>query len=133
MVILDSTILIDCLKGHKEAMKKIKQLEDKHTQLYTTQINVFEIIKGIYAFSHKIDDELLALGILLQKLEILDITYVISCTSGRMAGELLKKGISIHVGDLIIAGTAIANNIPTIVTNDVKDFSRIPGIKVESY
>ena len=133
MVILDSTILIDFLKGRKNAIEKIKELEEKQTLLHTTQINVFELIQGIYANSQRKEDELMALDVVLQKIKILDINYIAAYTAGKLTGELSKKGITIQTGDALIAGTGLAHSIHIIVTKNVKDFSKISGIQVETY
>ncbi len=114
-------------------MEKISELEAKHESLATTQINVFEIIQGIYARNQKTDDELAALEVLLSKLKTLDLTYFSAYHAGKLSGELKRKGLTASAGDLLIAGIAMANKIDTIVTANEKDFSKIPGIKVETY
>ncbi len=133
MVILDSTILIDLLRGEKRAVLKIKELETKRSQFFTTQINVFEVIQVIYANGKRIDEEIIAFETLLNKIKTLDLNYFAGHQAGKIAGEMRKKGFSIATGDLLIAGIGIANNITTIVTRNEKDFSKIPGIKVETY
>ena len=55
MKLLDSTVLIDILKG-KERAKKI--IEDGSPK-YTTQINVYEIIRGLIL--HKISSSKMTL------------------------------------------------------------------------
>jgi tRNA(fMet)-specific endonuclease VapC len=133
MVVLDSTILIDLLKGEPKAMEKIAELEKKKKPFHTTQINVFELVQGIYSYSNKIDQELVGVDALLQKIIVLDVTFIAAHTAGRLSGELKKKGKTIHPGDAMIAGTALANNITTIITANVKDFKPIPNLKVEGY
>lgn len=132
-MILDSTILIDLLRGEKRAASKIRELEAKRTELFTTQVNVFEVVQGIYANGKRIDEEIIAFETLLNKIKILDLNYFAAHQAGKLAGEMRRKGISVATGDLLIAGIGVANNITTIVTLNEKDFSKIPGIKVEGY
>ncbi len=133
MKILDSTILIELLREKKNAMKKISELEAKHEELFTTQINAFEIIQGIYAQNKRVNEELVALEILLSKIKTLDLTYFAAHQAGKLCGELRKKGFTVSTGDALIAGIALANKIDTVVTSNEKDFSKMPGIKVETY
>ncbi|MBI5051539.1 PIN domain-containing protein [Candidatus Micrarchaeota archaeon] len=132
-VILDSTILIDVLNGDEAATAKIRELEAKNDGLFTTQINVFEIIQGVYCYGKGVDEELAAFHLLLEKIKILDLNYLSAYYSGKLAGELKKRGITIPQGDLLIAGIGISNNLNRVVTKNEKDFSKIPGIKVETY
>lgn len=133
MVVLDTTILIDLLKDEKEAVNKFKKLEKENEELLTTQINVFELIQGVYKQKNNVQKRISAIDMLLQKIKILDITFISSFTSGKISGELRKKGLQISPSDVLIAGTAIANNEKTIVTRNTKDFKKIPEIKVETY
>ena len=133
MMILDSTIIIDLLRGEKNAIAKIRELEANGTELFTTQVNVFEIVQGIYGHGKHIDEELTAFEVLLNKIKTLDLTYFAAHQAGKLAGELRRKGTTVATGDLLVAGIALANKIPAIATRNEKDFKKIPGIKVESY
>ena len=46
MILLDTTFLIDFLRGKKNAIDFIKKAEGD--TFYTTEINVFELITGVY-------------------------------------------------------------------------------------
>ena len=133
MVILDTTILIHLLRGDEKAKQKIGMLEQAGVELYSTQINLFEIIQGIYSFAKAPDQEIASLEVLLERLKVLDLTYFGAYHAGRLSGTLKKKGLTVSSSDLLIAGIGLANNISTIVTKNVDDFSKIPGIKVETY
>lgn len=132
-VILDSTILIDLLNGDETASGKINELENRGEEIFTTQINVFEVVQGIYAYGEKVDEELAAFQLLLEKVRCLDLNYLSAYYSGKISGELNGRKIKVPAGDLLIAGIGMANNINTIVTKNEKDFSKIPGAKVERY
>jgi tRNA(fMet)-specific endonuclease VapC len=51
---------------------------------------------------------------------------------GRIRSELEKRGTPIGGDDLLIAAIAIANNA-TLVTNNTREFSRVPGLRWESW
>jgi tRNA(fMet)-specific endonuclease VapC len=51
---------------------------------------------------------------------------------GRIRSELEKKGTPIGGNDLMIAAIALANN-GTLVTNNTREFSRVPGLRWETW
>ena len=51
---------------------------------------------------------------------------------GRIRSELEKRGTPIGGDDLLIAAIAIANNA-TLVTNNTREFSRVPGLRWETW
>lgn len=53
-------------------------------------------------------------------------------TAARIRADLEKKGTPIGPYDLLIAGHALANNL-TVVTNNLGEFQRVTGLKVEAW
>jgi tRNA(fMet)-specific endonuclease VapC len=51
---------------------------------------------------------------------------------GPLRKELEKAGISIGANDLLIAATALAENL-TVVTHNVSEFQRVPGLSWEDW
>ena len=52
--------------------------------------------------------------------------------AGRIRGQHLRIGISFSPSDLMIASTAIAYDL-TLVTHNVSDFQRVPGLHIEDW
>ena len=52
MPVLDTSFLIDIIRGKTEALRKLYEIEADGLSLNTTQINVLELYKGAY-FSEK--------------------------------------------------------------------------------
>jgi tRNA(fMet)-specific endonuclease VapC len=48
MLVLDTTILIDALRGRMTALRMIEEIEESGEIICTTQINVLELYKGAY-------------------------------------------------------------------------------------
>jgi len=101
--------------------------------LFTTEINVFELITGTYLLETKVKENLEKLNAFLSKLVILEVNRNAAVESGKIAAALIKEGNKIEAIDCLIAGTAIANGIKTIVTRNKAHFERINQIKVISY
>ena len=51
---------------------------------------------------------------------------------GQLRGELRRIGHTVNPIDLLIASTAIANNL-ALVTHNVKHFADIPGLRIEDW
>jgi tRNA(fMet)-specific endonuclease VapC len=53
-------------------------------------------------------------------------------TAANIRAELERQGTSIGPYDLLIAGQAVAGGL-TLVTNNVREFQRVRGVKLESW
>ncbi len=132
MRLLDTTFLIDLLRGEQDALAKAKLIEK--FRLFTTELNFFEIVVGIY--SQKKGDygaHLLKAEKLFSRLEILPFGHRSAIKAGQIAGELIRKGVQIDSHDCIMAGIALSNNCNIIVTRNKEHFERIKNIKVDCY
>ncbi len=72
-ICLDTSVLIDNLRGKKQTVEFIKRLEEAGTTLSTTTINSFELYYGAYR-SRRREKNLTATRTLLTRLVILDLT-----------------------------------------------------------
>ena len=63
---------------------------------------------------------------------IIDFSAEDTETYGMIRAYLENKGIPIGPFDTQIAAQALARNL-TVVTNNIREFSRIPGLKVEDW
>lgn len=73
-----------------------------------------------------------ALMLFLSSISIVDYDYRASDEYGIIRSTLEKQGNTIGQLDLLIGAHAKANNL-ILVTNNVKEFSRIPGLKIEDW
>jgi len=129
---VDTTFLIDLLKGDQAAAKKAREL-DGEPLVFTTQINVFEIYRGVYRLAPAQRQRHLALlHSLMDGFHLLDLNHQASLKAARISGELMRRGITLDGGDTLIAGILLTNGCDTIVTND-KHFERIEEIIIENY
>ena len=67
-----------------------------------------------------------------QRFEVLPLDYPSARQAGVLRGTLDGQGLDIGPYDLLIAGIAMANNL-TVVTRNVREFSRVPHLKVENW
>jgi len=128
MKILDTTFLIDILRSKKEAVIFL----ENNDELFTTQINMYEVIEGLFS-ENTTKKKLLLTKELFEIIKVLSLDDRSIIKSAEIHATLSKQGEMVDDLDCLIAGIALTNNRPTIVTKNIKHFERIEGIKVESY
>lgn len=127
MKLLDSCFLIDLINGKKET-KKISDLPN----LFTTQINMYEIIRGFF-LKKILSNKYLQIMEMFESIRVLPLNDQGILKSAEISASLIKKGMIIDDSDCLIADIALGHNINTIVTKNKKHFYRIKGITVETY
>jgi len=127
-ICLDTSVLIDNLRGKTQTVEFIKRLEEAGATLSTTTINSFELYYGAYR-SRRREKNLTATRTLLTRLVILDLTDESSNKAGRILAYLEEEGDLIGFRDALIAAIAM-NHETTLATSDIQDFSRVPDLQV---
>ena len=135
MVCLDSTFVIDILKG----LDKIKQLEEKISlsgeDITIATPAIIEVVRGLYLKSNEKnlrENEKEKTFRLLNSLSVLDLDKNSAILSAKIEAELINKGDIIDIEDIMIAAIAI-NNDEILVTRNIKHFERIKDLRIEAY
>ncbi|MBI5065885.1 type II toxin-antitoxin system VapC family toxin [Candidatus Woesearchaeota archaeon] len=128
MELLDTTFLIDVLKGKKETVALLKSGKP----LITTQICMYEVIRGMLLRGES-PDKILNARDLIGDFRVISLADNSIIKAAEISSDLTKKGKMISDCDCLIAGMALANGINKIVTRNVEHFNRIKGIEVETY
>ena len=133
MLCLDTTFMIDLLKNRLDALSKFQQIKDQ--EIYTTLINIYEIKAGIQRKfeRHIVLRETAIFNKLLSSIQIFDLDIKSVSKAAEINGELTNEGAIIEDLDILIAAMCLTNDCNTIITKDKRHFSRIKGLKVESY
>ena len=130
MICLDSDCIIDFLRNKKEA---IDVVEKYRGQIFTTEINVFEVFSGIYIKQERRKNEEEIAERFFQNLEVL--SFKIGC--GRLSAlilvSLINAGKTIEQNDAYIASIMTGCGCNKIITRNRKHFSAIKGVEVISY
>ena len=82
--------------------------------------------------SSKPDKNQLALTEFLAPLEVLDFPSAAAVTFGEVRSRLKRAGTPIGSYDLLIAAHALEQGL-TLVTNNLKEFKRVPGLELENW
>jgi predicted nucleic acid-binding protein len=123
-VVLDTTILIDVLRG-RAAADRVRGLMARREVLLTTAINVEEIHRGL------MEHEVGAASLLIGGLVVLPIRKEDAERAGRWRGEFSRRGITLHQADCLIAA-ATAGVQARLATGNPKDFP-MDGLDVEEW
>ncbi|MHA1637788.1 MAG: type II toxin-antitoxin system VapC family toxin [Candidatus Thorarchaeota archaeon] len=126
-VCLDTSFMIDFLRGKTNTRAVYLQLKSEGYSFATTTVNAFELFRGVDKRG-RIKGEEEAIRKLLARLVIwnLDIEAAERCS--RIYTELENKGKPIGLNDCFTAAIAITHGCQKIVSDD-KHFGRIPGIE----
>ena len=82
--------------------------------------------------SSKPEKNQLALTEFLAPLEVLDFPSAAAVTFGEIRSRLKRAGTPIGSYDLLIAAHALEQGL-TLVTNNLKEFKRVPGLELENW
>ena len=127
---LDTNICIYVIKHKPE--KVFRKLQTIHPEdVCISSVTYAELVHGVEK-SIAVEKNRLALSMLLANMEILDFDAVAANCYGKIRADLEKKGTPIGPLDMMIAGHAQSLGY-TIVTNNVKEFSRVAALKIENW
>ena len=127
---LDTNI---CIYSIKQKPEKVFLRLQKHNpaEICISSVTYAELVHGVEK-SQAVEKNRLALTLLLSNIEILDFDAVAAESYGKIRADLEKKGTLIGPLDMMIAGHAMSLGY-TVVTNNVKEFSRIESLKFENW
>ena len=132
MKCLDTSFLIDLLRGDAGAMKKASGLDEVGLNA-TTEINVFELTYGIHRGRLASRRARLAqVERLLSRLITLPLNHEAAMKAGEVLGKLAREGKEVSVLDGLAASIALTHGCEAIVTRNVEHFKNMP-IQIETY
>ena len=127
---LDTNICIYIIKQKpKEVIDHLKKI--KNSDLCISSITYSELLYGVEKSSN-VTKNLLALTMFLTNIELISYDENASAQYGLIRAELERNGKPIGPLDMLIAAHAKSLKI-TLVTNNVKEFERVNGLKVENW
>jgi len=128
--LLDTNICIYLIKHSPTAVfKRFQKL--RVGEVGISAITFCELQFGV-ANSSKPEKNQLALMEFLAPLEILDFPSAAGVVYGEVRAQLRRKGTPIGNFDLLIGAHAVHAGL-TLVTNNTKEFKRIPNLKLENW
>lgn len=129
MFLLDTDIIIYSWKNNKNVINNFKLHRNDPKAI--SVISYGELIHGAQKSQQK-NKNLAKVHRLSELFPVINITKSIMDTYGLLIADLQKKGKSLDKFDAVIAATAITNGY-CLVTNNVKHFKKIPGLKIVNW
>ena len=128
--LLDSNVCIVYLKGRSETLRR--RLDAMEAQM----LAVCSVVKAeLFYGAKRSNNPEKALQV--QRLflnQFVSFAFDDQCSEiyGEIRADLARRGTPIGSNDLLIASIALANNF-TLVTHNLRDFSRVPKLKIEDW
>ena len=132
MYLLDTNILSELIKRHPNSHVLSRLGSEPAHTLFTSSICIMELRFGsalredFEKFWQKISKEIIS------RVNIISIGAKEAATAGDILADLRKSGNVIGLEDVLIAASAITNQF-TVVTANIRHFSRIKGLEVENW
>jgi tRNA(fMet)-specific endonuclease VapC len=122
-MVIDTSIFIEYLRSKDRTNTALAKLPTE-TVLYFSSITAFELYSGATDIKKRQD-----IDTLLQGVFILPLNTDIAKNAGFIYQDLRRRGNMIEVTDILIAATALENDLP-IKTLNTNHFQRIPGLVI---
>ncbi len=127
--LLDTNILSDLVR-HPQGVVAARISKTGEAQVCTSIIAAAELRYGATkSNSTKLADRI---DLILSAMEILPLEVPADHRYAALRHHLARQGTPIGPNDMLIAAQALANNL-TVVTANNREFSRVPGLKVENW
>jgi len=130
MYLLDTNICAYLMRGRYPSLER-KVCTVPPSELAISSITLFELEYGA-AKANWGPQRLKNMYLFLSSFLVIPFTDRDAAVTGRIRAELARTGQPIGAYDVQIAGQGVARGI-TVVTHNVSEFSRVPGIKVEDW
>lgn len=117
--VLDTTVLIDVLRGYDRAVDYVLTLDDVPT---CSEITRVEILRGLRSEERRPAERLF------QRLHWVTVDESIARSAGEFGRTIRRSHSGIGVADLIIAATAEQIDLPLATTN-IRHFPMFKGLR----
>jgi tRNA(fMet)-specific endonuclease VapC len=130
MYLLDTNICIFAI--NQKSIKVLNCIKDNiENGLYISSLTIAELEYGIEN-SKQIEKNRTALLKFISVFNILDFTEFDGIEYGKLKSKLKRQGEIIGPIDMLLAAQALSNHM-IFVTNNVKEFERVEGLKIEDW
>lgn len=124
--LLDTSVIIDYLRGKETAVQLLDNLEGEFSSSY---ICMSEIYEGVYRVNNSKEIVKAVTEFFTSLSSIYGVDEGVAKKLGEIRADLKRKGILIEDLDLLIAATCLVYDL-TLITFNQKHFSRIAKLKL---
>lgn len=128
--LLDTNVCIDYLTGrYPRVVERIQQSVPEDLRL--SSVVVAELRYGADNSTRRRTNHT-RIDLLIEEIDCLDFDLAAAASYGRVRARLEASGTLIGPNDMLIAAHALSRGL-TVVTDNVAEFRRVGGLKVESW
>lgn len=109
--LLDTTIIVDCLRSKRGREKLLKKLASGDTTLGCCAVNLVEVYTGMR------EEEREKTTRLLESFEYYEMSKEVAKLAGEYRRDYLKEGITLSLADTLIAAVAVHYHLILITDN----------------
>ncbi|HBH05675.1 MAG TPA: VapC toxin family PIN domain ribonuclease [Flavobacteriales bacterium] len=128
--LLDTCVIIDLLRGDANTIQIMKSKSPNLVAL--SSITEFELRYGLIKGKNLKRNSKIAVEAILQEVNLINFGSKEAYFAAQIRNNLTQKGIPIGPYDVLIAATAVANEL-ILVTSNIKEFSRIEELTSENW
>lgn len=133
LFLLDTNILIEFVHGNHSVINRI--LHVGLDRCCMSVVSLQELYYGAYKAKDSkqiyFDQEMVRIDLLRNRFTVLPLPEE-AHGYGQIKADLQQRGKLIDEFDMLIAGHALTEGL-TVVTDNIKHFERIPGLKIENW
>lgn len=126
--LLDTSIIINYLQGKDNVVKLLNNMEGELSSGY---VCLAELYEGVYRVKNKLEIEKAVKDFFKSLSALYSIDEKVAKQFGEIRAKLKSRGTVIEDIDIFIAATCLVNDL-TLITQNVKHFSRIKNLKILS-
>ena len=126
---LDTNIVIYTMKNKPDSVRE--RFKKHHGRMCISSITYMELVYGAERSSNP-DRNLTSLEGFVARMDVLPLYDSAAAHAGQVRAELARLGMPIGQYDQLIAGHARSQGL-VLVTNNEKEFARVPGLRTENW
>ena len=131
MALVDTTFLIDVMRGRERAVDLLERLENEGEGLAVSTTTLFEFFRGLETVSVPVAEKRRIVDVVAGR-PILPLDPRAAERAGRIDAQLWAQGEPIDPEDACIAGIALSRD-EELVTRRAREFGRVPGLRLRTY
>ena len=127
---LDTNIITAFLKNDSRVVKRVSDYLEFFDKLTINIISYYEILRGLKDLGN--EEKLRRFDNFIQENELVFITKDTIEKAAEIYAYLKKEGNLIEDADILMASTAIVEDL-VLITNNIKHFKRVKGLRTDNW
>jgi tRNA(fMet)-specific endonuclease VapC len=128
--LIDTDTLSYFFRNNPEVVEKLDKYLQEFGFVNISVITYYEVLNGLYFKDAK--SQLARFERFVELNQVLPLTDEVAKKAAEIYAQLRKKGIVGGHNDILIAGTAIVNNM-TLITNNTRHFDKIEELDMDNW